>query len=125
MMEGMRIMSYKRRVIATFTMAGMHCWPNAPLGAAHLRLMHRHLFHVRVEKDVYHNNRDIEFQILQRNCQEWLREQFPDYVSGDADLGTISCEDLAQMLIEQFELSVCEVSEDGENGARLEAVVCE
>lgn len=123
-MEGMRTLSYRRFVIATFTMAGMHCWPDAPLGAYHLRAVHRHLFHIKVEKEVQHNNRDIEFQILKNRCQEWLRDQFGDYVSGEADLGTCSCEDIAQMLIEQFDLTACEVSEDGENGARLEAFVC-
>lgn len=118
------VKKFSRRVFATFTMAGIHSWPGATLGAAHLALPHRHVFHIRVEKIVEHNDRDIEFQILKRRCEAWLRDQFPDDVSGDAWLDSTSCEDLAQMLIEKFDLCACEVSEDGENGARLEVLDC-
>lgn len=106
-------------VYATFTIPGVHCWPDAPDDVRHLRNPHRHLFHFKVTKQVTHDNRDTEFLILGLNARAYIKTCFSSYdISNETmDLQSTSCETLARKLFENFGLHSCEVSEDGENGA--------
>lgn len=118
-----------KAVFATFQQAGMHHWPDAPDEHAYLRAPHRHVFHVRVEVAVGGLNRDVEFILLKHNAQgAFLLLAY----AGDAQLyegvpnyGARSCEMLAQELKNvleegtQYRITAIEISEDGENGARL------
>lgn len=110
----------KRFIEIRFTFIGIHRWPNAPMGVAYLRYPHRHVFHVRCRQRVSHNDREIEFLIYKERVSSWLVGHFPDTPNGENDLGTLSCEALAEMLMIEFDLEECEVSEDGENGALLQ-----
>ena len=101
-----------------FTAEGWHHWPGAPEHRAYLGVSHRHLFHVRVEVPVSHDQRDIEFHDLLDTARElW----------GDGDHQGRSCETLARELGEALVrlLPVAwvevEVSEDGEAGATVKA----
>lgn len=105
-----------RRVIATARFEGFHCWPDAPDEVAFLRDRHRHVFHVRAEKAVTHSDRDVEFVLLGRAVKA-----FCEGLAGSAEVESWSCEHWAEALIERFDLTACEVWEDGENGARVEA----
>ncbi len=51
--------------------------------------------------------------MLKREMQAFLKQMI------GRDMGSTSCEDLAQLLIETFGLLYCKVLEDGENGAYL------
>ena len=108
-------------VFCTTQFEGFHCWPNAPRHVDYLRSVHRHIFHVRAEKRVTEEDREIEFITLKKNLDSQIAilkvelECLP--------LPTWSCETWARMLVERLQLSKCEVSEDGENGAVVE--VCE
>jgi len=106
--------------IITTTFTGIHCWANAPMFKhAHLRNPHRHLFHVKVYIQQKHDDRDIEFlgfkDRLDQHIQLW-----------PFDLGSRSCEMMARDLMNWIRLNytdryvAVEVSEDGENGARVE-----
>ena len=102
---------------------GIHCWPEAPLETYYLRNPHRHIFHVEVEVDVKENDREIEFINLKHNVDRYLKQTV---VSGELnDMGRTSCEEVANKLADwlrnvypQRDCYV-EVTEDGENGARL------
>ena len=59
----------KRTVIATVQVVGYHKWADAPEEVRYLSNHHRHLFTVRAEFDVTHDDRDVEFHI----AQGWLR----------------------------------------------------
>lgn len=93
-----------------------HCWPDAPEAVSHLRNLHRHLFHVKVEVSVDHDDRDVEFQLLKRQV-----EQSIERIKDDLEDNHWSCEAFAAQLFDRvngdFACRLVEVTEDGENGA--------
>jgi hypothetical protein len=97
----------RKQIVVSFQFEGIHYWPEAK---NYLKNPHRHLFKGRAWKDVLHNNRDIEFITLKNNIEFYFR-------SHGADFENKSCEDIAEMILKEFELSQCEILEDGENGA--------
>lgn len=108
----------QKHVVVKFQFEGIHCWPKCPIEeVAFLRSKHRHIFHVKAVKEVSHNDRDVEIIWLKRQMEEFV---YSDLIGDDGyDLGSLSCEDIAEILIKNFGLSACEVLEDGENGAYL------
>jgi hypothetical protein len=123
-------------VQALVTFEGVHRWPEAPDYASFLRNPHRHVFYVRAYKDARHDDRDVEFLVLAGRVEDAIREMFPPLgrehprVDGPTpgasflgyhllDLGTMSCEMIARLLIDALDLDGCGVWEDDENGALL------
>jgi hypothetical protein len=93
---------------------GIHCWPGCPFEEVKfLRSPHRHVFHVTATKVVTHDDRQVEIIMLKRAMEDWAK--------ADIDFESQSCEMIAKDMVEQFGLSSCEVLEDGENGAVVEA----
>jgi len=98
---------------------GLHCYPNAPEEVSFLRNLHRHVFHVDVTLTVFHDDRDVEFFILQREIDKFISEHV-------SQLDNKSCEMIARTIFnyifdkysnrDYYEVSV---SEDGENGATV------
>jgi len=116
-----------RQIFVTFQKEGVHRYPAAEFdprleSVSFLANPHRHMFHFRVDIQVGHNDRDIEFIIFKR----WLESLFDDKVM---QMDYKSCEMLGEELIEHIvkqypnrNVSV-EVSEDGENGAIVYHIV--
>jgi hypothetical protein len=107
-----------RKIFVTFQKEGIHRYPDAPDGVEFLKNPHRHIFHFRVDVDVFHNDRDIEFILFKRELEAL-------YSAATLEVDYKSCEMLAEDLIDYIskkypgrKISV-EVSEDGENGATL------
>lgn len=115
----------RNRIWVTFQKEGVHCYPAAGTDpklktggwddVSFLAVDHRHIFHFRVEIDVFHNDRDVEFIQFKR----WLERLY----SGDVlQLNFKSCEMIADDLANQIHARypdrciIIEVSEDGENG---------
>lgn len=115
----------RNRIWVTFQKEGVHCYPAAGTDpklktgswddVSFLAVDHRHIFHFRVEIDVFHNDRDVEFIQFKR----WLERLY----SGDIlQLNFKSCEMIADDLADQIHehypdrCIIIEVSEDGENG---------
>ena len=75
------------------------------------------MFHFRVEIEVFHDDRDIEFILFKRELESL-------YSEGTLQLDYKSCEMMADDLHEYIEenypgrFHMIEVSEDGENGCR-------
>lgn len=108
-------MNYNKVVYCTLQFEALHNWANCPLEEVnYLRHPHRHMFHIKAYKTVTHNDRDTEFIIMKHRIQEYLTKTYRNQ-----NLGSMSCEMLAQELIEKFDLCQCDVSEDNENGAVL------
>ena len=121
-------MENKSFIWITFQKEGIHRYPAAAddpslatgdwLDVSFLATPHRHIFHFRVEMEVFHDNRDVEFIQFKR-----IVENF--YNSGTLALNFKSCEMMARDLHERIYSSwperdyVIEVSEDGENGCRI------
>ena len=79
-------------VVVTFTAEGFHRWPEAPAHRAYLAARHRHLFHVRVEVEAVHSDREIECHDLRDFCVEAF---------GGGDMGSQSCEMMAEELVQK------------------------
>jgi len=121
--------SAKRMIWVTFRREGIHKYPaaltdpklntNDEYDVSFLGYPHRHIFHFRVAIEVFHNDRDIEFIQFKR----WLENL---YGLETIQLDYKSCEMIADDLYEQIALRypnrfvIIEVSEDGENGCRIE-----
>lgn len=110
----------------TFQKEGLHKYPaalndpNLATGkwddVSFLGYIHRHIFHFKVEIEVTHTDRDIEFIQFKRELENL-------YKDGVLQLDFKSCEmmadDLADYIIDKYpsrDLTIT-VSEDGENGA--------
>lgn len=117
-------MAICNRVIwITFQKEGIHCYPQAATDpnlkeVSFLANPHRHMFHFRVELEVFHNDRDVEFILLKRELEGL-------YNRGTLQLNNMSCEMIAEELIEYLSnqypgRQICvDVSEDNENGSSL------
>jgi hypothetical protein len=104
----------------TFALHGIHRYPNAPDAVSYLRDPHRHLFKFKVQIEVQHDDREIEFHMF----QNWLKGLYSNNV---LQLDHKSCEMLARDLLHEilstydcaYRAIEVEVSEDGECGAVL------
>jgi hypothetical protein len=112
--NGMQIDSY---AVIRYQVEGFHRWPQAPLERAYLQDRHRHVFHIEVKVQTFHDDREIEFHDL----LAWAKATFPG-----GELGVMSCEVIARFLINSIALrfgghrrAIVKVFEDGENGAEL------
>jgi NTP pyrophosphatase (non-canonical NTP hydrolase) len=104
---------------------GFHSYPQAPEEVGFLRLNHRHMFHVEVQIEVFHDDRELEIIMVKRALTEFLID--------NKRLGTGSCEMVCKSVqqwikngypvphpVNVSERSVhVKVMEDGENGAML------
>lgn len=110
-----------KTIWVTFRREGIHKYP-AALTDPRLKDVdflghpHRHIFHFKVEAQVFHDDRDIEFILFKRELEALFdtKTLLLDYKS---------CEMIADSLLDYLEdkypdrwFSV-DVSEDGENGA--------
>ena len=118
----------KRMIWVTFRKEGIHKYPAAlddpklktgdEYDVSFLGYRHRHIFHINVGIEVFHNDRDIEFIQFKRFCERLLSE-------GVVQLNYKSCEMISDDLYEQISNRYPErdieitVSEDGENGATI------
>ena len=103
----------KIRIFSTTQFEGFHRWPESPDPI--LATMHRHIFHVRAELVVEDPDREVEFIELKRRINRKIEQ-----LKQEPGVNEWSCETWAIKLLNSIPLTACEVSEDGENGARVE-----
>lgn len=109
-------------IIVTLQIEGTHQWSACPIEeVAFLKHPHRHIFHIECKKQVSHHDRDIEIIQLKRNIQYYLLDKYGiGHKSAEGcEFGELSCEQIATILLNKFELNYCKVLEDGENGAEI------
>lgn len=99
-------------IVVNLRVEGFHRWPAAPDDVNFLRVRHRHLFHIRVMKSVTHGDRDIEIIKFKREVEDRLASKY----GVTCEFGTMSCEHIAEWLLNEFKAVSVEVLEDGENG---------
>ena len=117
------IPTIRTQVYCTVLAEGLHSWPNCPFDEVdYLRDEHRHVFHIKAYTDVNHDDRDVEFIMLKHQIEEYLNHHFYNHERKCLVFGAMSCEMIARKLITEFNLSMCEVNEDGENGAVLTVI---
>lgn len=84
-------------------LVGFHCWPEAPEAVAYLRQPHRHLFTIIVAVNVTHDDRDVEFHMLQRDLLRITSALWPlrpEPGVGEFDFAHRSTEMLAAEMID-------------------------
>ena len=100
-------------IIINTKFSAIHCWPDCPIKEVKfLKTPHRHVFYVRIKKRVYHDDRDVEFIDFKNKVDRFLMDTYHN-----KDLGSTSCEMLAQWLAEKFDCFYVRIMEDNENGA--------
>lgn len=105
-------------VFCTLQVDGLHNWPECPFEEVDfLKPLHRHVFHIKAYFPVTHTDRDVEFIVSKHKIVKWFRDTYWDEQRQSHVFGRMSCEQIAQNLHDQFNLSACEVSEDLENGS--------
>lgn len=104
----------KTLIVITLEVEGTHNWPQCPFeDVAFLKSEHRHMFRIRAEKEVSHEDREIEIILMKRKVTAFLQDKF----GTPCKFGSKSCETIARELAEKFGFILVEVLEDGENGA--------
>lgn len=104
-------------IFVSLDFPGFHRWPMASGERSYLSQRHRHLFGVRAEVAVTHDDRDIEFHDLSDAVRAW-------WGPAPREWGEASCESIAHQLVAHLAekglhvISVM-VSEDSENGATV------
>ena len=127
--EDAKLKKANSMIWVTFTKEGIHKYPAAltdpklatgdEYDVSFLGYPHRHTFHFKVQIQVFHQDRDIEFIQFKR----WLENL---YKEDTIQLDYKSCEmifdELAEAINEQYPARAITitVSEDGENGATIE-----
>ena len=112
-------MNIKKYIYVRFQKEGIHCYPKAPEGVEFLKHPHRHMFHFKVQIEVFHDDRDIEFILFKRELEDLYNE-------GTLELDHRSCEMMAVELHGylnnryQHRDMIIDISEDGENGSIIE-----
>ncbi len=111
-------MSISTSIFITTQFEGIHCYPDAPEEVAFLRSPHRHMFHVRIDLEVRHDNRDVEFIMFKREIDKYIAVNITEMQHRSCEM---ICKILLAYVSEHYEdrnITVV-VSEDGENGATL------
>ncbi len=101
-------------IITNITHDAFHRWPKAPKEVAYLRKRHRHLFYLKLQKEVIHSDRAIEFITWKGQVQNYLHRYW------GKEWGSASCEMVAEDLLKKFKCSKVQVMEDNESGAVVE-----
>lgn len=105
----------KRFIVITTKFPAVHCWPECNLPEVEfLKNPHRHLFHVTAKWRVLHTNRELEFLTQKDKVEQYIAEHY-----WNEDIGTKSCEQIAQEIMIAFGAQFVSVYEDGENGAEI------
>ncbi len=77
------------RILASFE--ALHHWPDAPEEVEFLRVLHRHMFNVEVELQVFHDDRELEYYMVKRELSDYIAVSMPR-------LETTSCEQYADLI---------------------------
>jgi len=95
----------------------IHQYKDAPEEVAYLRNLHRHLAHIKVQVEVFDDDREIEFIML--------KHRLHDYMYSIQHESNCSCETFAKTLLAWLQTMygdrdmMVTVNEDGENGVEV------
>lgn len=122
----------QKSIIVTTEFEGTHFYAAAPEEVKFLAHPHRHIFKVKAELEVFHDDRELEFIIVKRDLQKFCERWFNVENCGSCEMiGNAIVEYLSTRwgisLQKKIELKreymhrkiIVEVWEDNENGARV------
>lgn len=99
---------------------GLHNWPDAEkydTQIQYLSLLHRHVFHFEVHKQVHHDDRDIEIIMFKNQIIKYITDYYFDKQYNMCNFKNQSCEMLSKQILQHFDCDYVECTEDNENGA--------
>jgi 6-pyruvoyl-tetrahydropterin synthase len=104
----------KKIIIIKTSFEATHCWPECNISYVHyLKNQHRHIFYVEVGIAV-EGDRQVEFITFKRQVESYIAMNFKGLF-----LGSKSCEQIAEELLNHFNAKVVSVFEDNENGVEV------
>ena len=117
-------MAYTSYITVKNQFVGTHKWGNCPHeDVAFLKNEHRHVFHVQTVLPVNHDDRDLEFFMVQNEIDKTIYDLY-DGNTVHLELGNRSCEMVAKEIIDGLRKTYdnlpwirVSVSEDDENSA--------
>lgn len=110
----------KVKIVVKLQLEAVHLWRDCNLPEVdYLKNLHRHTFFIRIEKEVNHNDRDIEIIIFKRGVIDYLNTMYYDKKYDCLNFDSMSCEMIAELIYDRFKCSMVEVLEDNENGAMV------
>lgn len=111
----------KTLVVVKLQVEGLHYWGNCDIVTVeYLKDLHRHTFFIRAEKEVSHDDRDVEIIMFKRTIESYLKNKYHDSLYNCLNFEGMSCESIAKEIYYNFDCKSVEVLEDNENGA----IVC-
>lgn len=115
-------MNKKSTIVVKNRVKGLHLYDGAPEGVEFLKHEHRHLFYVETEIEVFHDDRELEFFLVQDAIDDQLAHL--DLMNPET---TMSCEMIADHIAcwaryyyGSHREVTCTVYEDNENGGRVQ-----
>ena len=69
----------KTNIIVKLQVEGTHNWPTASdfePSMKYLEYQHRHMFHIVGKKEVFHDDRDVEFIVFKRKIKKYLESKY-------------------------------------------------
>ena len=103
-------------VLIDFDIEGFHNYPESPKEVEFLKYPHRHLFQIKMGFEVTDSNREIEIFIMTDVVKEYINSKY----GTPAQFQNMSCEHIAEDLLNKFNSKFVEVLEDSKGGARVE-----
>lgn len=105
----------KKQIFVTSSFSAIHNWPECDLeGVYFLKYPHRHVFHIKVYFET-EGNREKEFILEKNSLDSYISKAF-----ANKNIGSMSCEQIAEKILRHTGAIRVEVSEDNENGAIIE-----
>ena len=115
----------KRWIWVTFQRAGLHYYPDAATNknledVSYLGAQHRHLFKFKVQIEVFHDDRELEFHQVLNFCESLFQNQ----INIDFKSVEMLADDLRNELTKKYpnRNMIITVSEDGECGCEVEYI---
>lgn len=98
---------------------GFHQYVDAPEEVSFLRQLHRHTFIVRSTVEVFHDNRELEFYLLQEDIEWFIVSKYKEGNYIHIDSCEMFAEDILNFLANKYpnRSITVEVSEDDENSS--------
>ena len=105
----------KKNIVIKTSFPAMHHWPECPIAEVDfLQNVHRHVFYIVMKWEVKHNDRQIEFIQQKMKVDTHINLHYRNQ-----ELGRMSCEDIAETFLKEFQADYVSVFEDDENGAEI------
>lgn len=106
-------------VMCHISVAGFHKWEDAFKEVEYLKSVHRHVFDIEAGFSVTNNDREIEIIDTQNRMLRYLLLKYGIEHSLECNFDKMSCEDIAEELLTQFNAYYVTVREDGFGGSTI------